>query len=115
MKRSHQYMLGGVAVLALIATTAVAASYATRSTMEPSPTQQARIQTQPTSHTTHQHATPPCDDHNIVGTVGGGVAGGLLGAQFGSGNGRTAATTVGILGGAALGNRYMPTHGATCG
>lgn len=39
-----------------------------------------------------------------VGTVAGGVIGGLLGNQVGNGNGKTAATVVGIAGGAYAGN-----------
>jgi outer membrane lipoprotein SlyB len=39
-----------------------------------------------------------------VGTVAGGVVGGLLGNQIGGGNGRTAATVLGVAGGAYAGN-----------
>ncbi|MFJ2991937.1 glycine zipper 2TM domain-containing protein [Pandoraea sp. NPDC087047] len=39
-----------------------------------------------------------------LGAVGGAVAGGLLGNQFGAGNGRTAMTVVGVLGGGLAGN-----------
>jgi len=39
-----------------------------------------------------------------VGTVAGGVVGGLLGNQIGSGSGRTAATVLGVAGGAYAGN-----------
>ena len=38
------------------------------------------------------------------GAVIGGVLGGVLGHQVGSGNGRTAATALGVVGGALLGN-----------
>jgi outer membrane lipoprotein SlyB len=38
------------------------------------------------------------------GAVAGGVVGGVLGHQIGSGNGRTAATALGVVGGALLGN-----------
>jgi outer membrane lipoprotein SlyB len=40
-----------------------------------------------------------------VGAILGGVAGGVIGHQIGSGGGNTAATIVGALGGAFLGNR----------
>ncbi|MFC6284230.1 glycine zipper 2TM domain-containing protein [Polaromonas aquatica] len=39
-----------------------------------------------------------------LGTVAGGVLGGLLGHQVGNGNGRTAATVLGVAGGAFAGN-----------
>ena len=39
-----------------------------------------------------------------VGTVIGGVVGGVVGNQVGSGNGRTAATAVGAVGGAIVGH-----------
>ena len=38
------------------------------------------------------------------GAVAGGVVGGLVGNRFGGGNGRVAATALGIVGGALLGN-----------
>ena len=39
-----------------------------------------------------------------IGAVGGAVAGGVVGNQFGSGNGRTAMTVLGVLGGGLAGN-----------
>ncbi len=42
---------------------------------------------------------------NAAGAIGGGLVGGLLGNQVGGGSGRTAATVVGALGGAHLGNQ----------
>jgi outer membrane lipoprotein SlyB len=39
-----------------------------------------------------------------IGAVGGAVAGGVVGNQFGSGNGRTAMTLLGALGGGLAGN-----------
>lgn len=42
-------------------------------------------------------------DGGYLGTIGGGVVGALLGNQVGSGNGRTAATIAGALGGAYAG------------
>ncbi|MDL9998862.1 glycine zipper 2TM domain-containing protein [Variovorax sp. J22P240] len=38
------------------------------------------------------------------GAIAGGLLGGVLGNQIGSGNGRTAATALGVVGGALLGN-----------
>lgn len=116
MKREHKYMLGGA--LGVLAITGVAIAGVTLAeNMKNEPTQQARIV--PTSQSQRyaeapRPAQPPCDDNNIVGTIGGGVAGGVIGAQFGSGSGRTVATTAGALGGAVLGNKYIPTRGATC-
>ena len=40
-----------------------------------------------------------------IGAVTGGVAGAVLGKQFGNGNGQTAMTAAGALGGALLGNK----------
>lgn len=67
-----------------------------------------------------QPAQPPqrvasgCNDHNIVGTLAGGALGGIAGNQIGNGGGKTAATIGGVLGGAYLGNQYIPTHNVTC-
>ena len=45
------------------------------------------------------------DDRPVnVGIVLGGLAGGVIGHQIGSGRGNTAATIVGAIGGAAVGN-----------
>lgn len=117
MKREHKYMLGGALAVIALAGAAVG-GIAINESMKQKPTQTARIvHTEPTRYAAAQpapQAAPPCEDHNIVGTLGGGVAGGLIGSRFGSGNGKTVATTAGALGGAALGNRYIPTRGATC-
>lgn len=45
-----------------------------------------------------------------VGAVIGGVVGGLVGNQFGGGTGRTAATAVGVVGGAVAGNNLERNH-----
>jgi outer membrane lipoprotein SlyB len=51
---------------------------------------------------------------NVLGAVIGGVAGGLLGNQIGGGSGRTAATILGAVGGAAVGNHLARNaNGAT--
>ena len=42
-------------------------------------------------------------DGGYLGTIGGGVVGGLLGNQVGGGSGKTAATVVGVIGGALAG------------
>jgi outer membrane lipoprotein SlyB len=47
-----------------------------------------------------QHRVPASG----VGAVAGGVLGGVLGHQIGSGNGRTAATVIGAVGGGFAGN-----------
>lgn len=117
MKREYKYMLGGALAVIALAGTAVGGAYIARDG-ESQPKQQARIVNTGAQYARAQPAPQParveCDDNNIVGTIGGGIAGGVIGAQFGSGSGRTVATTAGALGGAALGNKYIPTRGATC-
>ncbi|MDB5762916.1 MAG: glycine zipper protein [Herminiimonas sp.] len=44
------------------------------------------------------------------GSIVGGVAGGLLGNQVGGGNGRTAATAIGAITGAIVGDRIQNNH-----
>lgn len=122
MKTTSKYVLGGVAILVAIAATAAASTYMTRTAMEPekAPVQQAKAvhHTQPSGqrYAAQQPAAgrPPCDDHNIIGTVGGAVAGGVIGSQFGKGSGKGLATAGGAVAGGALGNAYVPTRGATC-
>ncbi|MET0543387.1 MAG: glycine zipper 2TM domain-containing protein [Variovorax sp.] len=46
------------------------------------------------------------------GAVAGGVVGGVLGNQIGSGSGRAAATALGIVGGALLGNNIEANNNA---
>lgn len=116
---TKQMLAAGVGAIILIGGTAVASSYITRSSLEPTPkSQQARVyHTQPLSMAATQPtqpSLPPCDDKNIVGAMGGGVAGGVVGNQFGGGSGKTLATVGGAIGGAYLGNQYLPTRNATC-
>lgn len=116
MKREYQYMIGGALGVVALAGIATAGVYVA-DTIDSKPTQQVRAPNHGAQYARIEPAAqtrPPCDDNNIVGTLGGGIAGGVLGAQFGSGSGKTVATTAGALGGAALGNRYIPTRGATC-
>lgn len=117
MTKPQKYFIGGaLAVLALVGT-AVAASYMTRESLAPEKPvqQQARIvNTHSAQPQKMAVAQPPCDDKNIVGTVGGAVAGGLMGNQFGKGSGKTVATVGGVAGGAYLGNKYIPARGAAC-
>jgi outer membrane lipoprotein SlyB len=57
-----------------------------------------------------QHQVPASG----VGAVAGGVLGGVLGHQIGSGNGRTAATVIGAVGGGFAGNEIEKrTHTVT--
>ena len=108
-----------VAILAL-GGTALAASYFTREAMapEPKPQQAKAVRHAPPrgqmAAAQPVQQRPACDDHNIVGTVGGAVAGGLVGSAFGKGNGRGLATAGGAVAGGALGNAYVPTRGVTC-
>jgi uncharacterized protein YcfJ len=113
----------GAAAIAVIAGTAIASSYITSTSLDtgPTPQQQAAVH-----HSGQRYAAAApaagqpapvrrtCDDHNIVGTVGGAVAGGLVGSAFGKGSGRGLATAGGAVAGGALGNAYIPTRGATC-
>lgn len=52
-----------------------------------------------------QNTTVSVNDPNLAGTAIGGVAGGVVGHQFGKGNGKTAMTILGALGGAAVGSQ----------
>lgn len=115
MKREHKYLLGGALGVMAIAGVAVAGATIAQN-MSDTPKQETRIVQTSSPHYAQapRPVQPPCDDNNIVGTIGGGIAGGVIGAQFGSGSGKTVATTAGALGGAALGNKYIPTRGATC-
>lgn len=119
MKREYKYMMGGA--LGVLAVAGIALAGATIATnIDNKPAQQTRVVNTGGNYARMEAAAgrpvqkAPCDDNNIVGTIGGGIAGGVVGAQFGSGSGRTVATTAGALGGAALGNKYMPTRGVTC-
>jgi len=47
-----------------------------------------------------------------AGAIAGGAVGGVLGNQIGHGNGRTAATALGLVGGALLGNSIEANHNA---
>ncbi len=120
----------GVATIVVLAATAAIASYATRESIESSPikTEQAVIEHHTQAHqeqrlasteparqpVQHTAANPPCDDKNIVGTVGGAAAGGLVGSQIGHGTGKTVAVIGGVLGGGYLGNQYIPTRNVSC-
>ena len=134
MKKSHSTILAASAAVLALVGTAVGASYVTRESLstppaEIAPVRQAEaVRHKPIHHgeyaagqtarrpvTQQAQATqPPCDDHNVVGTVGGALAGGVVGHQFGKGTGRTLATVGGAAGGAYLGNEYIPTRGVAC-
>lgn len=119
MKREHKFMLGGALGAIALAGVAITGTAIVQN-MDREPAQQARVVNTGNNYARMEPAAgrpvqqAPCDDNNIVGTIGGGIAGGVVGAQFGSGSGKTAATTAGALGGAVLGNKYIPTRGATC-
>ena len=122
MKSVNKKLLGAsIGIVVLMAATALGASYFTRETMQPAaqnvapaaqPKQHAKVQNQQAAPAAP--AQPSCDDKNIVGTVAGGAAGGVIGSQIGHGGGKTAATIGGVLGGAYLGNQYIPTRNVTC-
>jgi len=112
----------GATVILLMAGAAAIASYTTRESLQPqTETNNLPIPPQPQKQPQRiaaaqpvQPAQPRCDDSNIVGTVAGGAVGGIAGSQIGNGSGKTAATIGGVLGGAFLGNRYIPTRNVTC-
>lgn len=116
MQSNLKYMLiGGLAVLAVGGVAIAAYQSGASAGVEKMPVQQAKVvHHAPRQQVASAQQLPPCNDHNIVGTVGGGVLGGLVGNQFGKGTGKTVATVGGAAGGAYLGNEYIPTRGATC-
>lgn len=115
-QHSTQYwIIGSLAVVALLAGTAAAAVYFTRASMEPKQQEARYIERQPTAMAYQQQpAKKPCDDKNIVGTLGGAAVGGVIGNQFGHGKGKTAATVGGAVAGGVLGNQFAPTQNMTC-
>ena len=120
MTRNQNYLIGGAIALLLLGGTAIAAYNSGQSSASPEsmPVSSAQV-TQPATpapapHRQYAQARPHCNDHNVIGTVGGAVAGGVLGNQFGKGAGKTVATVGGAAAGGYLGNEYIPTRGATC-
>ena len=122
MTKNQKAIAVGVATFLVIAGVAAGASYFTRNSIQSEQVAQAP---QPAHHYHARQATqanaiapsagqPPCNDHNIVGTLIGGAAGGIAGHQIGKGSGRTVATIGGAAGGAYLGNEYLNTRNATC-
>lgn len=114
--KNKKFMIYGLAAVAVLAATGASAYYVKQSQGEQ---QVAQVDTPTYSAPAQQQAAPvqqapACDDGNIVGVGAGAVAGGLVGNQFGKGSGNTAATIGGAAGGAMLGQKYIPTDGATC-
>ena len=121
MKHIHKQIITGTGIILLLVSTAFAASYITQRTEADAEVkapikQQAKTHQQPTRAVAAAAPVeiPRCNDSNILGTVAGGAAGGIAGNQLGKGSGNTAATIVGTLGGAYLGNQYIPLNNATC-
>ena len=54
----------------------------------------------------------PVQQHQIGGAILGGIAGGVIGHQIGNGNGRKAATALGVMIGAVAGDRLANPGGA---
>ena len=111
----------GAGVLLLVGTTAAASVYVMENMgdkAEAKTEQTASAQTSDKEKIVFNEAPQPapaaCDDDNIVGKVVGGAAGGILGSQVDSGNGKTAATIGGSVGGTLLGEEYIPTRNVTC-
>ncbi len=120
MKHTSKKLVGaGIGVVLLIASTALAASYFTRESLQSKaeshkqPRQHGRA---PANSSSQKVAAtePSCNDSNIAGVVVGGVAGGVVGHQVGKGSGNTAATIAGTLGGAYLGGQHIPLNNVTC-
>ncbi len=106
MKSMNKKLLGaGIGVVVLIAGTALASSYFTK-TSQPATGSHPRV--------VAAAEQPRCDDGNVLGYVAGGAAGGILGNQVGKGSGNTAATIAGTLGGAYLGGQHIPLKNVTC-
>ena len=94
---------------------APALQYGQQPVQQPQPSQQQYAQEAPPAQPS-QAACSTCgtvvaisevkqEGHGTgIGAVGGAVAGGVVGNQFGSGNGRTAMTLLGALGGGFAGN-----------
>jgi uncharacterized protein YcfJ len=119
MNRKHlALMIGGVVLL--VAATAGASAYITQKSMEPEApaAHKVTVKKENIAWNEPRAAAPTqntnCNDHNVVGKVGGGIAGGILGSQIGDGNGKTAGTIAGTLGGSYLGGKYLPTQNVTC-
>lgn len=109
----------GAGIIVLIAATAGASSYITQEMAKPDkPAVEKTVKREQISWNDPKPAAPApvenCNDHNVVGKIGGGVVGGILGSQVGDGNGKTAATIGGTLGGSYVGGKYLPTQNVTC-
>jgi uncharacterized protein YcfJ len=115
---SQNIVLIVIAVLLLVIGTAAASVYIARSSTPEQP--KIAVVTQPAHRVVHREVTTErrvatnCDDGNIVGKGLGGVGGGVAASTIGKGNGKTAATIAGTLGGAYLGGQYIATNGVTC-
>jgi len=118
---SHRIPTIGAAILALSALTACVAPGPVYQTRYPyQPAQAAAYPAGPSQYTEFGHVA------NIEvlrtqsggygtsggGAVAGGVIGGVVGNQFGHGNGRAAATALGLVGGALLGNAIESNNNA---
>lgn len=131
MTENKKILIAGIAVVALMAFTAAAASYITTENVNAQKEEAAIVRPkkqvarstvsaprpvspQPQTQQVAYNNQPRCNDGNVLGTVAGGLAGGVVGSQVGKGSGKTAATIGGTLGGAYLGNQFIPLHNATC-
>ncbi len=118
MNRKQMVIMIGSAVL-LVAATAGAGAFITQQAMEPGKPASHKVQAETISWNDSKPAPAPaqvadCNDHNVVGKIGGGIAGGILGSKIGDGNGKTAGTIAGTLGGSYVGGKYLPTQNVTC-
>lgn len=120
MKRKHMITAGLGAVVLLLMTAGASAYIATEMNNDQAKpvakksVQREEIRWNEPERAPVQKVASNCDDGNVVGYIAGGALGGIAGSQFGDGNGKTATTIGGALGGGYLGKEYIPTHNVTC-
>jgi outer membrane lipoprotein SlyB len=119
MTRQTALLIGGVVFL--VAATAGASALITQKSMESDASavhKTASVKNETITWNDRQPAPAPaaqdCNDHNVVGKIGGGVVGGIVGSKVGKGDGKTAGTIAGTLGGSYLGGKFEPTQNITC-
>jgi uncharacterized protein YcfJ len=115
MKSMNKKLIGaGIGIIVLLASTAFAAAYFTRETLQPVAQNHVQPKQHPQAIASAAPTQPRCNDGNVLGYVAGGAVGGIAGNQVGKGSGNTAATIAGTLGGAYLGGQYIPLNNVTC-
>ncbi|MDD5331000.1 MAG: glycine zipper 2TM domain-containing protein [Sulfuricella sp.] len=100
-----------VALLAVSAPPALAVSFDDVATVRSVTPQMIRVNTPRQVCTSEYIPASPRAERSVGGAILGGVAGAILGNQVGGGNGRTAATAVGAVTGAMVGDRMQNDSG----